>query len=181
MQIRELIAKGDNRAAVGMMSKEYGDYAYSFIYRIVNDRQTALDVLQQTYLEAMRDLQRYGGRSSVKTWLLGIANHRALDAVRKFSRDRGKVSTDELEKMESSSPEASSDLDDRRMKAALDDCMKDLSPHVRSALLSRYQRGLSYEEMSEETSEKPGTLQARVTRALPVLRECLEGKGFFKK
>jgi len=45
------------------------------------------------------------------------------------------------------------------------------------AVLLRFQEGLPYEEMGRMCREKPATLQARVTRALPLLRRCLEGKG----
>jgi DNA-directed RNA polymerase specialized sigma24 family protein len=41
-------------------------------------------------------------------------------------------------------------------------------------VLLRFQQGLSFEEMSAICREKPGTLQARVARALPVLRDCIE-------
>jgi DNA-directed RNA polymerase specialized sigma24 family protein len=68
-------------------------------------------------------------------------------------------------------------LDQRRRIGALEDCLRNVSAKVRAALLSRYQHNLSYEEIAESCGDKPGTLQARVTRALPVLRRCLEGKG----
>ena len=40
----------------------------------------------------------------------------------------------------------------------------------------RYQSGFTFEELAELFSQKPGTLQARVMRALPVLRKCIEAK-----
>ena len=41
----------------------------------------------------------------------------------------------------------------------------------------RYSEGMSYERIAEICREKAGTLQARVARAMPVLRKCLTGKG----
>jgi RNA polymerase sigma-70 factor, ECF subfamily len=179
-QITQLIEQKEDRAAVELMMREYKNAVYSLVYRILNDPNAARDALQQTFYEALRDLSRFRARSSVKTWLLGIANHRALDLVRRNSREGRFVSAgEEAESIaETTSPEVPSALDARRREAALEDCLRHLTPQTRSALLARYQRGLSYEEMAAESGEKPGTLQARVTRALPALRRCLEGKGF---
>jgi RNA polymerase sigma-70 factor (ECF subfamily) len=42
------------------------------------------------------------------------------------------------------------------------------------AVVLRYQQGFSFEEMAEVLNEKAGTLQARVMRAMPILRKCIE-------
>lgn len=178
-KIRQLIIDGDRRAAVAMMMREYEDVVYSNAYRIIGNRAIASDALQQTFLEALRDLARFGGRSSVKTWLLGIGSHRAIDLARKVRREEKWRGAEEegAEIPETTAPEVPAALDQRRRISALEDCLRGVSPKVRAALLSRYQHSLSYEEIAESCGEKPGTLQARVTRALPVLRRCLEGKG----
>jgi RNA polymerase sigma-70 factor (ECF subfamily) len=55
-------------------------------YRIVGSVQDAEDLLQETLLAAWRGLDRFEGRSSVRTWLHSIATHRSLDAVRATRR-----------------------------------------------------------------------------------------------
>ena len=58
--------------------------AYSIAYRITNDATLAEDVVQDAFLGAWRNADRYvEGRGSVKTWLLSIVHHRAIDAVRR--------------------------------------------------------------------------------------------------
>jgi RNA polymerase sigma-70 factor (ECF subfamily) len=47
---------------------------------------------------------------------------------------------------------------------------------VRTALLLRFQQGLTFEDMAEVCRARPGTLQAQVTRALPVLKDCIEAR-----
>ena len=55
--------------------------AYSIAYRITNDATLAEDVVQDAFLGAWRNAARYvEGRGSVKTWLLSIVHHRAIDA-----------------------------------------------------------------------------------------------------
>ena len=55
--------------------------------------------------------------------------------------------------------------------------MSRLSDKIRDTLLLRFKSGRSYEEMSDILGEKAATLQARVARALPALRRCLEENG----
>ncbi len=182
-QIRELIAKGEARSAVELMMQEYKDHVYSFTLRIVQNESAARDVLQQTFLGVLRDLKNFSGRSTVKTWIIGIANHRAIDYLRKNTREARWISHgEEMDDLaESAAPEAPVAIDNHRQSTALEECLTHVSPRIRAVLLARFQHGLSYEEMAAETGEKPGTLQARVQRAFPKLRRCLEGKGFFEE
>src|SRR6476646_8785899 len=62
----------------------YRTMAYSIAYRITSDPTLAEDVVQDAFLGVWRNASRYvEGRGSVKTWLLSIVHHRAVDAVRR--------------------------------------------------------------------------------------------------
>jgi RNA polymerase sigma-70 factor (ECF subfamily) len=57
-------------------------YVYRFIRRMVGDEAAAEDLLSDVFLEVWREAARFGGRSAVATWLLGIARHKSLSALR---------------------------------------------------------------------------------------------------
>jgi RNA polymerase sigma-70 factor (ECF subfamily) len=176
--LRDLVASGDRDGALSILMRDHGAAVYTRAYRVLGDRDAAKDVLQQTFLEAYRDLARFDGRSSFKTWLLAIASHRALDAVRRVRRDEQRTVSGDLPALPDDSaadPPASVDLT-RRLRA-LDDCLRQLSPEVRATVLMRFQQAMSYEQIAKASGDRPVTLHARVTRALPVLRRCLERKG----
>ena len=67
-------------------------------------------------------------------------------------------------------------LDERRRRAALARSLERLDDRARRALRLRFQEGLTFEEMAAVCREKPGTLAARVARALPLLRADLESR-----
>ena len=63
---------------------QYGAMAFSIAFRITGDRAAAEDVVQESFLGAWRNAARYvDGRGSVRTWLLSIVHHRAIDAIRR--------------------------------------------------------------------------------------------------
>src|SRR3954453_9671161 len=62
----------------------YRVMAYSIAFRITSDASLAEDVVQDAFLGVWRNAARYvEGRGSVKTWVLSIVHHRAVDAVRR--------------------------------------------------------------------------------------------------
>ena len=65
-------------------------------------------------------------------------------------------------------------LDLGRLARILAACLGKLAPAAREAVVLRYQQELSYDEAAAIAGERPGTLQRRVARALPVLRTCME-------
>ena len=81
------IADGE-LGALDDLYERYKTMAYSIAYRITNDATLAEDVVQDAFLGAWRNAARYlEGRGSVKTWLLSIVHHRAIDAIRRELQD----------------------------------------------------------------------------------------------
>src|SRR4051794_34555220 len=77
------LANGDLGALDGLY-EHYGAMAFSIALRITGDRTAAEDVVQEAFLGAWRNAARYvDARGTVRTWLLSIVHHRAIDAVRR--------------------------------------------------------------------------------------------------
>ena len=123
-------------------------------------------------------MSRFQGKSKFKTWLFGIARHRALDALKAERRRRRRFpDVDELPEPEQTGGGADSAAESRSLQAVLARCLEKLAPHVRMAVLLRYQNEMSYRDMEESCGDRAATLQARVSRAMPVLKRCLKAQG----
>ena len=82
-EVLERIADGQLDALEELYDR-YRTMAYSIAFRITNDRALAEDVVQDGFVGVWRNAARYvEGRGSVKTWLLAIVHHRAIDALRR--------------------------------------------------------------------------------------------------
>ena len=156
-----LVARGEVRAALCVVMARHGAAVYRYCCGALHDAALAEDVQQQVFIEAYRDLPRFSGRSTVRTWLFAIARHRVLDAAKARSRAHARVELDSF--ADAPDPCAAPG----ELLAA---CIDELDENVRTALLLRYQQGFTFEQMAEICGEKPGTLQVRVARALPILR-----------
>ena len=153
----------------------YKTMAYSIAYRITNDTTLAEDVVQDAFLGCWRNAARYvEGRGSVKTWLLAIVHHRAIDAVRR------RRPTTELPDLELPPPaaltepdvwmEVAAGLDADRVQRAL----ADLSDVQREALELAYFGGLTQQEIADRTATPLGTVKSRMRLGLLAMRRRLE-------
>jgi RNA polymerase sigma-70 factor (ECF subfamily) len=153
----------------------YKTMAYSIAYRITNDANLAEDVVQEAFLGAWRNAARYvEGRGSVKTWLLAIVHHRAIDAVRR------RRPTTELPDVEVPPPAALTLPDVWAEVAAVLDAdtvqgaLATLSEVQREAIELAYFGGLTQQEIAERTATPLGTVKSRMRLGLLAMRRHLE-------
>ena len=174
----------DARTQLIALMRTHGSALYGHCIRIVGNRDVAADVLQQAFEQAFRDVANIREPSFVKAWLFSIATHRSLDALKKARTMRHHFVEDDA--ASERAPAASTPeklLVQHELSHILKQCLKELPPATRAAVLLRFLDGASYPEIARlfaseggEYSE-PNTIEARVRRALPALRECLETKG----
>jgi RNA polymerase sigma-70 factor, ECF subfamily len=156
----------------------YRVMSYSIALRITSDASLAEDVVQEAFLGVWRNASRYvDGRGSVKTWLLSIVHHRAVDAVRR------RRPTTELPEREDVPPpgltlpdvwqEVSGNLDRAEISAA----MATLSDVQREAIELAYFGGLTQQEIARKTGTPLGTVKSRIRLGLLAMRRALLGAG----
>jgi len=78
--------KNGNTEAFGLLVEKYKDHLYSFIFYSVKDEGAAGDVLQDTFLKALKEIDKYKEEGKFKAWLFTIARNKVTDHFRKNSR-----------------------------------------------------------------------------------------------
>ncbi len=159
--------------AIAALMDAYGNQLFRYCASMLSSDEEAQDVLQITFLQAYDGLEAFERRSTFRTWLFSIARNRCLDRIKTNRRHGERVTYAE------SPPEQSTEheMTDPKVNQILELCLETLSPMARSAVLLRYQSDLTYSELAAILDEKPGTVQARVARSLPVLKRCVEENG----
>ena len=171
------VSEGDLDALEELYDR-YRTMAYSIALRITGDAGIAEDVVQEAFLGAWRNSARYvEGRGSVKTWLLAIVHHRAVDAVR---RRRPTVELPEREDAPPAPltvPDVWSEVAGRLDAAAIRVALATLSAAQREAIELAYFGGLTQQEIAVRTGTPLGTVKSRVRLGLLAMRRALVGEN----
>lgn len=158
--------------------RAHGKRLYLFIYRRIGQPDDAQDLVQQTWLEAMRALPRFKGESEFSTWLFGIAknlvrNYLARSPHRRFIFVSEDALNDALCSMVS--PEEICGWRQHADKLAA--VFTGLPPAAREVVWMVGVEEMSYESVSEALSIPLGTVRSRLSRARVALRAQLSPMG----
>ncbi len=176
--VRDALARSDRKRALTLLMGLYGKAVYNYCRHMLGNAALAEDVHQTTFAQAYADFGRYGGRSSLRNWLQGIARHRCLDMLKMQRRENRHLEHPETTPdVATAEPGAEDQLHLGSIGKHLAACLARLDAEVREAILLRFMEQLSYEEMAHLTGVRAATLQMRVARAMKGLRQCLETSG----
>ena len=154
------------------------------IERMLRERAWAEDVLQEAYVGIWNAAPNYSpAKAQPMTWLMTIARHKAMDALRSTRSDREHVLR----------PAPSAEDDDRGPPDLADErigpldqlvqaveserlrhCLQALEPQQRQAIALAFHHGLTHAELAAHLRQPLGTVKAWVRRGLQRLRPCLE-------
>jgi RNA polymerase sigma-70 factor (ECF subfamily) len=171
------LADGDLDALEELYDR-YKTMAYSIAYRITNDASLAEDVVQEAFLGAWRNAARYvDGRGSVKTWLLSIVHHRAIDAVRRRRPTTELPEREDLPPPQLQAPDVWGDVSATLDADVVREALTVLSDVQREAIESAYFGGLTQQEIADRTGTPLGTIKSRMRLGLLAMRRSLEEAG----
>lgn len=164
--------------ALAELYDRYAPLLLAVARRILGSPADAEEVLQESFLQAWNQAERYdSGRSSVSTWLVLIARSRALDRLRqRRSRERTAAAAEAEPKV----PETSARFDEnvltqerrRRVRKA----MAALPVEQKEVLELAFFGGLSQAEIAERTRTPLGTVKTRALLAMKKLRRDLRAE-----
>ncbi len=133
------------------------------------------DLVQETFLVASREAERFEGRSSVYTWLYGIMLNLERRRRRRAGTQRSKLKVlwEGASLRTTSTPAASAPVEAAEWKRSLWGYVAQLPDGQRHALVLRFSEYLSYEEISQAMDCPLGTVKSRIFHGLATLREKL--------
>ncbi|MDP9483803.1 MAG: sigma-70 family RNA polymerase sigma factor [Chloroflexota bacterium] len=169
------IAAGED-GAIEILYERYKSMAYALALRITGDAALAEDVLQDAFVGAWRNAARYDqGRGSVKTWLLSIVHHRAIDATRRRRPTTELPDSDAATPTPLTLPDVWAEVAGRLDRDAIVAALGTLSDVQREALELGYFGGLTQQEIAEQTGTPLGTVKSRMRLGLQAMRRVLTG------
>lgn len=177
--IMHLVGQGNPRA-FELLYDRHGGAAFSLAYRMVGSRVTAEDISQESFLSIWRSRLRYTPeRGSVRTWVLGIVHHRAIDALRRnLVHERRRASAEGIEERHEAPEREQTDIEVARRDEAehVRRAMGELPDEQLRVIELAYFGGYSHSEIAEMLEMPIGTVKGRMRLGLDKLRRELVGE-----
>lgn len=170
-QLLQRVGRGD-RAAFQALYHAESSRLYGLALRITRQPALAADAVHDAFLQAWQRAGRFDAtRGSAAAWLTGLVRYRAIDAMRKRTRE---VTGAAVPEEEDPGPGALDALLASAAGRALHHCLGFLEPRQRQAILLAFVDGLSHAELAAHLAMPLGTVKSWIRRGLASLKGCLE-------
>jgi len=171
----ELIASLQNgeQEALSLLYDNYSAALLGVIYRIVDDKEAAEDILQEVLIKIWQKIATYDrSRGKLFTWLINIARNAAIDSTRaKDYNVKSKIqSIDNSVRSINRQYNVSTQVD----HIGLRNIVEKLKPEYRVLIDKLYFEGYTQEEAAEELDIPLGTIKTRIRAAISHLRELMK-------
>ena len=158
---------------------------YTFLVRMLGDREKAEDLAQETFLRIVKGAQAWEHRARFQTWLFTIARNLCVDASRRdrFRRadsldqsgpDDGPAMVDSVPGREIDPARGAQSA---RLRPLLQKALLSLPPEQREVFVLREQAGVPFKEIAELVGVNENTVKSRMRYALEGLRKALLAAG----
>src|SRR6185503_20266264 len=172
-QLPVLQARAGDAGAWDTLFRRYQLPLYVYIFELVRDEQTSLDLAQETFINAVRHLGSLRDDAKFGGWLFGIAHQKCIQRWRKQAREE--MLRDEFANTPEQFETAPDDLLIREeQEAGFMRLLNELPPPQRSVLLLHFVEEFSLEEIAGITGVSLGTVKSRLHYAKKSLRKLLE-------
>lgn len=167
---------------------EHGRVLFCYAMARVRSSEAAEDLVQETLLAAWRDRSRFDGRSTRRTWLIGILRHKIADYGRRTGReaaatpagDAGLFGEQGIWRVRVTRwrvrPDDSAQMEELRGVVAR--CLGDLPPRLLEVFRKRLAEHVAPERICNDLAISPTHLRVRLHRARMLIRQCLEQRYF---
>jgi RNA polymerase sigma-70 factor, ECF subfamily len=176
LALLQRIGTGDRNA----LRELYGTYYHPllrFIYRITSRLDLAQEGVNDVMLVVWLSGHSFGGRSTVSTWIMGIAYRKALKLLAGSRRWTDRIASAPFDEAIERSEPTAEQSDDGDLRDLLDEAMRHLSAEHRAVVELTYFYGCSYEEIAAIAACPVNTVKTRMFHARAKLRKLLPALG----
>lgn len=169
--LTELLAKtaSQDKSAFSRLYRLTSPKLFAISLRILKQESQAQDCLQEAFMNIWQQATSYKpGLAAPMTWMTTIVRNRAIDQMRKQSRDAYSSESEiELANIAAENPFNTDHM-------SIGPCLDELKVEQKESIQRAYLEGLTHVELAEQMSRPVGTIKTWIRRGLAQLRDCLE-------
>ncbi len=181
----ELIANalGDRTDGFEELVRRYQKAITGYVFRIVGDHESSLDVTQEVFIKVYNSLHRYSSEYKFSTWLYRIAHNAAIDHLRRNSINAQSLETENADgsyqlQIESTCRSPEKDREISEWRTEIGQVIKLLPDAYKQLIILRHANDLSYDEIADICALPLGTVKNRLFRAREMMRRIMIERGF---
>jgi RNA polymerase sigma-70 factor (ECF subfamily) len=153
-----------------------------YVFRMLGDYDSALDVTQEVFIKVYNSLSRYSSEYKFSTWVYRIAHNAAIDHMRRNPANSQSLETESPDgtyqlQIESPNPTPEQDRERSEWRTQIESVVKCLPAVYRDLILLRHSQDMSYDEIAEVTGLPLGTVKNRLFRAREMMRDIFVERG----
>jgi RNA polymerase sigma-70 factor (ECF subfamily) len=159
-----------DKAAFDQLYRQYSGVLYGVIKKVVNDEQTAQDVLQEAFVKIWNNIKQYNPQKGrIYTWMLNVSRNAAIDKLRsKGEIMKGKIrGGEEVVYSNEGNMKTEQDTDTIGLKRMV----AELKPEYYNIVSLAYFKGYTLDEISKTLNIPLGTVKTRMRHAMQLLRQ----------
>ena len=168
------IAAGDRRTMQALYAR-HNVRIYRFVLRLTNDSSLAEDIVSEVFIDVWRGAEGFKVKSRVSTWMLAIARHKTLSALRRRSDEQ--LDEDAAAAIADPADDAETTANNRDRSAIVQRCLSQLSALHREVLDLVYYHEKSVDEVAEIVGAPVNTVKTRMFYARKRMQTLLEAAG----
>ena len=176
VELLKAIAARDE-AALAQLYDRYRTILFGLLMRILNNREEAEDVLQETFLQVWRKAADFDeSRGRPFTWLVTVARSRGIDRLRTLA-SRERVAEAGAREVSEEVSDAATDAFKSEQRGLVSDALAKLPDEQKRPIMLAYFDGLTQSEIATRLGSPLGTVKTRMRTGMIRLRELLAGQG----
>jgi RNA polymerase sigma-70 factor, ECF subfamily len=165
-------------AGFEQLFEKYREKVYRVVFGYLHDKEEALDVVQEAFIKAFRNLPSFERESGFYTWLTRIAINLAIDARRRRARKKVVPLDEHVDPTErpgggGAEPDPAQGVTDKELKERYLRALDELSEKHRTVFLLHTVEGMAYKEIASALEISIGTVMSRLHYARKKLQELL--------
>lgn len=164
-------ARAGEPAAWDTLFRRYQMPLYVYVFELIRDEQASLDIMQETFIAAVKHLGSLRDDGKFGSWLFGIAHQKVIQRWRKRTEDLFDEIPETPDEFETSPDDL---LIRREQEAEFMKLLEQLSTPQRAVLLLHFIEDFSLEEITRITETQLGTVKSRLHYAKKALRKLLK-------
>ena len=166
-----------DEAALAQLYDRYDRILFGLLMRILNNREEAEDVLQETFLQVWRKAADFDeSRGRPFTWLVTLARSRGIDRLRTLA-SRERVAEAGAREVSEQISDAATDALKSEQRGLVSDALAKLPDEQKRPIMLAYFDGLTQSEIATRLGAPLGTVKTRMRTGMIRLRELLAGQG----